>query len=231
MTTTTRQTRLTPRVQARLATYTAVTGAALAATAATLPDAQAGIVYSGAISLNVPTTGAGIYLNVVTGVSSASPTSAPGWDINPYGSSSLSFFSPAAPAGGVYVVNAPGGTSATAPDNLAPGTLISGASGFGAGIGETTGPTAFTLNSTANYLGFRFQNEATGAVDYGWAQLSLSTTTSSQPRSIIGYAYENTGAAIGAGVVPEPTTTATLGLGVLTLGAAGVRQWRRRKVA
>ncbi len=232
MTTTTRHTKLTPRVNARLTAYTALTGAALAATAATAPDARAAVVYSGAVSINIPTTTAGIYLNVVTGVSNAAPASAPGWDLNPWGSGSLFLYgNTGANATSGVVDNFTGGSSATLVDNLPFGTPINSTFTFGSFGAETTGLTAFTLNSQANYVGFRFLNEATSQVDYGWAQLSLSSTYNGQPRSIIGYAYENTGAPILAGVVPEPTTTATLGLGALTLGAAGVRRWRRRNQA
>jgi hypothetical protein len=215
-------------INSRLAGYATLAGSALAAPA--IPSADANIIWSGPVSINIPSTTAGIYLNVVTGLFGGSST--PGWDVNPYGSSSLIFFNPAAPSGGVYVVNAPGGTSATAPDNLPFGFLISAASGFGSGTGETTGPTAFLTNSSSNLVGFRF-TEATlngGAVAYGWMRISLSATTGSQPRMIVEYAYEDTaGVGIAAGAVPEPSTIALLG--VMAAGALGVREWRRRKAA
>jgi hypothetical protein len=173
-----------------------------------------------------------VYLNVVTGVFNTNPALAPGWDVNPFSSTALSFFNPAAPAGGVYVVNFPGGTSATLPDNLPFGTLISAANGYGSGGGETTGITAFNLNSSNNLVGFRF-TEATlngGAVAYGWFRISLSGTPAAQPRLIVEYAYENgVGVGINAGAVPEPSTFALLG--VMAAGALGVREWRKRKAA
>src|SRR5689334_5071102 len=52
-------------------------------------NAEAAIVYSGLVNLNVPSTTAGIYLNVVTGVSSTAPASAPGWDLNPWSSTAF----------------------------------------------------------------------------------------------------------------------------------------------
>ena len=217
------------RVDTRLAACAAAAGASLAV----VPSSDATIVYSGVVSINIPATTAGVYLNVVTGVNNVSPGLAPGWDVNPYGSTTLIFFNPTAPAGGVYVVNAPGGSSTTLPDNLPFGFLISALNGYGSGTGESTGTTAFTLNSTNNYVGFRF-TEATlngGAVTYGWFQISLGATLAS-PRSIVGYAYENTaglGIAAGDTGVPEPTTLALLG--VMAAGALGVRAWRGRKVA
>ena len=216
------------RVDTRLAACAAAAGASLAV----VPSSDAVIVYSGPVNLVVPATTAGLYLNVVTGVSNTVPGSAPGWDVNPFGSTTLVFFNPTAPVGGVYVVNFPGGTSATLPDNLPLGTLISALNGYGSGTGESTGITAFTLNSSNNYVGFRF-TEATlngGAVTYGWFQIQIGATLAT--RSIVGYAYEN---AVGVGIaagdtgVPEPTTLALLG--VMAAGALGVRAWRGRKVA
>jgi hypothetical protein len=64
-------------------------------------------------------------------------------------------------------------------------------------------------------------------VAFGWLQIHLGATQIDTSRKIIGYAYENTGAAIPAGVVPEPTTMALLG--VMAAGALGVREWRKRK--
>ena len=218
------------RIDGRLAAYATLAGAALAAPA--VPNADATIIWSGPVSINIPSTTAGVYLNVVTGVFSSTPASVPGWDVNPFSSSALSFFNPSAPSGGVYVVNAPGGTSATLPDNLPFLTyLISAASGFGSGAAETTGPTAFILNSSNNLAGFRFV-EATvngGATCYGWMRISLSATTGSQPRAIVEYAYDDSGAGILAGQIPEPSTVALLG--VMAAGAVGVRAWRKRKTA
>ena len=48
----------------------------------------------------------------------------------------------------------------------------------------------FTLNSTENFIGFRFQNEANAnQIHFGWAQLSFGPTTGT--RSIIAYAYDD----------------------------------------
>jgi hypothetical protein len=86
------------------------------------------------------------------------------------------------------------------------------------------------LNSANNLIGFRFQNETMGnQIQYGWMRISLSATTGAQPRAIVEYAYENTGAGIPAGAVPEPSTVGLLGL--VAMGALGVRAWRGRKAA
>ncbi len=226
--TTDKKATITPHLHARLSTYATLAGAALAVPVLA-NQAGAAIVYSGPISINIPSTTAGIYLNVVTGAAgTASATT--GWDINPWGSGSLFLYgNTTANASSGAILNYTGGSSATLVDNLPFGASINSTFTFGNAGAETTGATAFTLNSSVNYVGFRFLNESTGQLDYGWAQLSLSTTSSAQPRSIIGYAYENTGASILAGqtAVPEPTTTALLG--AMAAGAVGLRQWRRRK--
>lgn len=214
------------RVDTRLAACAAAAGASVAALPAT---SEADIVYSGPVSINIPSTTAGIYLNVVTGAFGTA-AGTPGWDVNPWSSTSLSMFASTAIntalGGGVYV----GTASPNNYFNLAMGTLISGASTFsGNGTSTAAASTPLNLNSSNNIIGFRFTNEATGAVNFGWMRISLSTTSGSQPRAIVEYAYENTGAGIGAGVIPEPTTYALLGL--VAAGALGVRAWRKRKAA
>ena len=219
---------LNSRLDSRLAAYAAVATAALAAPA--LPSAEAAIVYSGPINIAIPLTTAGVYINLVTGVTSVTPAGAPGWDINPFSATGLSWFSPANISHG-YVDEFPGGTSLTLVDNMAFGTPISALTQTTVwttnGAVETTGPTAWNLNSSNNYVAFRFLNEATGIVNFGWAQVQLGATLTS--RSIIGYGYENTGLASPVGVVPEPSTFGLLGL--VAVGALGLRAWRGRKAA
>ncbi len=183
------------------------------------------------VNINVPSTTSGIYINFVTGVFATSPGGAPGWDLNPWSGSSNNFWAnnSASPMDGV-LNNFPGGTSATLVDNLALGTLVNGTYTFGrTNSSETTGATAFNLSSTNNYIGIQFLNEATGQLNYGWAQFQLGATPGAQPRTLIQFAYENMGAPIAVGAVPEPSTFALLG--VMALGGLGVRAWRARKAA
>src|SRR5215475_5454914 len=73
-------------------------GCAAAATAAAVglhtERADAAIVYSGLQNVPLTNGSPGIYINLVTKVSTGSPGTAPGWDINPYvnGGSSGTFF-------------------------------------------------------------------------------------------------------------------------------------------
>ncbi|MDH4444039.1 MAG: PEP-CTERM sorting domain-containing protein [Akkermansiaceae bacterium] len=93
----------------------------------------------------------------------------------------------------------------------------------------TTGLSSFNSLANGNYYrGFSFNNN--GTTDYGWLALSVSGVGEYGDTSvnILSYAYDNTGSSIKVGqtaAVPEPSTYALFGIGVLALFA------RRRKVA
>jgi hypothetical protein len=220
---------LAVRLDSRLVGYAALTGAALAAPVV----ADATVVYSGAVNIVIPLTTAGVYLNVETGVNNVSPAAVPGWDVNPFSSTTFSWFAASPNASSGYIANFAGGSSATLVDNLPIGTAVSVAQGtwnFNNAV-ETTGTTAFNLNSNNNYVGFRFLNGAS-VVSYGWVQVHLGATLLDPSRAIIGYAYDNAGGAIlvgDTGVIPEPSTLALLS--VMAAGAVGVRAWRKIKAA
>lgn len=112
--------------------------------------------------------------------------------------------------------------------NLAPGTTIDVSSAFvvnGYGsehhLGDVGDPGKFVLDQ-AGILGFAFQNVAGGDTFYGWLRFTPSNGGSG---TIVDWAYEDTaGAAIQAGVVPEPSSFA-----LLFCGAAAMASIRRRK--
>ncbi|MBX3378042.1 MAG: PEP-CTERM sorting domain-containing protein [Phycisphaeraceae bacterium] len=209
--------------------FVAVAAAAGAAAMGAAQKADAAIVYSGVVNIPIASSTNGLYLNVVTGVinepGNTTGATVPGWDINPWSSTALNFFNPAAPAGGVYVQRVGGGGTANLPVGEIIGAAPSGGRLYGASTAATTGNDPFVLNSADNIVGFRFQNEANGnATHYGWFRVSLSTTLSAQPRLLVEYAYEDVaGADIAAGAIPAPGSLALLALGAV--GVAG----RRRK--
>jgi hypothetical protein len=215
------------RILARTAVAAAVAvGFGLAAAP---QQAQAVVIYSGTVNLNVPTTTSGIYLNVVTGVFATTPGGATGWDINPWGSSSFNVWAnnAASTLSGVVGNNA----STTLVDNLPLGYLVDPAAAQAAylrtGSSETTGGFAFLLSSSSNYIGFKFLDESDNTYKYGWAHFSLSASTSSQPRTLIDYAYESSGGSImvgDIGAVPEPSA-----LALMSLGGAGLLAMIRRR--
>ena len=201
-------------VQARLA----LCAAALAGTAATVPNAQATVITNN-INLAVPMNTAGVYLNFLTGASGGAPFA--GWDFNPYGTAALSFYwqpTPAASHGGV-------GTGSAYLD-LSPGTTISAASPFSITLSAAGSP--FRTAGT-HILGFRFFNENTSAINYGYLTI-MNGATMGTPATILSYSYEDGGGAITI-PVPEPATNALLAVAALALGALGVRAWRRQQSA
>jgi hypothetical protein len=185
--------------------------AALAGTAATVSDASAAVV-TFSTPISVPNTFDGIYINFLTGATAPLGSGVAGWDFNPYNSGiSLSFFWSATPsqAGGVA-----GSTTGPYLD-LAPGSVISSSSTFAA-VTASANTAAFQTVGT-HTLGFRFFNENTAAVNYGF------------PLTINGWSFENTGAAITVSAVPEPATAAMLSMGALALGAMNLRRLRRQR--
>ncbi|WOO39810.1 hypothetical protein [Rubellicoccus peritrichatus] len=81
----------------------------------------------------------------------------------------------------------------------------------------------------SGYIGFQF-NPSGSLVLYGWAEVILTEGGATGTFEIVQWAYDNTGANIQTGAIPEPATIAT-GLGALALGAAGLRRWRKAKQA
>lgn len=96
-----------------------------------------------------------------------------------------------------------------------------------AGANTTTNTTALGFSDGDSALvGFRFNPSGTLEL-YGWAEVVLSTGGGNGEVKVLGWAYEDSGSAI---AVPEPEF-AGMGLGLLALGAAGVRRWRHTKPA
>ena len=204
--------------------------AALAGTAGAVSNAQAAVVVF-TIPIAVPNTIDGVYINLLTGASATSPGAVPGWDFNPWASSgTLTFFWNNAQA------NTSGGVAGTAtgpyldmPANVVIGPLSTFSS-------ASTPAAALAFQSTGTHaLGFRFFNESTSAINYGYLMM-VATGPSGFPAVITQWAFDNAGAPISFGLpitpdVPEPSTSALLSVGALALGAASLRRHRCRRRA
>lgn len=195
--------------------------AALAGTAAVTTDAQA-VVVTFSTPIAIPNTFAGVYINLLTGANAITPAAVPGWDFGPWGSSNtLSFFFPATPASSSGAV---AGTTTGPYLDLPVGSVISSASTFSAST-STAATTAFQSSGT-HTMGFRFFNESTSAINYGY--LTMTTTGPlGFPATVTGWSFENSGGAIT--VVPEPSAVLLMSLGGLAVGAANLRRMRRQR--
>ena len=103
--------------------------------------AHAQIVDSGPVSIAIPATVDGLYLNVVTGASGLTGPTTPGWDLNPWGTTVRQFFwgGTAAPTGG-------GDAAGTVYRSLALGDIVGPASTF---LASATGPAAVNFQARA----------------------------------------------------------------------------------
>lgn len=192
---------------------------------------DAAIVYSGPLNLSVPTTNGqgGIYIDLTKPGSSFIPTKSgggaaeglntllPGWDFNFYQSSAsygnaLRWYYN---TGSKAVFDGANHTAA-----LSAGVTVDGSSSLGSYLTMTpefTGTTAF--------MGVEFLNASSNPL-FGWIRIT-GGSTAGIPATIVDWAYENSGAGIQTGVVPEPSS---LALGCLAAGAAGLAAWRKRKM-
>ena len=199
----------------RLNKHFAVCAAAVAT--AVVGSANAAVVYSGVVNITVPANFEGIYFHLETGLYNSSGATNPGWDINPYGSSTTAVSLYAATGTG-YMRN-PGAGTSTGRTNLADGTAIGATSFFYGSSTATIGTLVGQWSANANGIfGFKFLAND-GLTHYGWARMSIGANAAT--RTIVDYGYESVaGAAIGAGV-PAPGAVALLGL-------AGLMTRRRR---
>lgn len=199
--------------------------AAIAGTAATATDANAAVVTS-TTPISIPNSVDGVYINFLTGATGSSSGSVSGWDFNPYAGSGNLLFYWGGDAGG-----SGGGVAATASGpylDLPNGTVISAASVFSQAANGANNETSTFLAPGTHILGFKFLNETTSTVNYGY--LSITTGASGGfPATINGWSYENTGASITVTTVPEPETALMFSLGALALGASHLRRMRRQR--
>jgi MYXO-CTERM domain-containing protein len=169
-------------------------------------------------NLVIPANFDGLYINVATQTTASTSAGIGGWDINPYGATTINFFASATapnPATTYVRTQASGG-----PSSLAGGTVISGASTFANSTAAVVSATGVGVNgwqiNAINYFGFRFYNEGTGAINYGYGAMQVGATAAT--RTLLFVEYGDAGESVT--VVPAPGAIALLGLA----GFAGRRR-------
>jgi hypothetical protein len=171
----------------------------------------AAIVYSGLRNFSVSSTFDGIYLDVDAG--NPVGIEATGWDINPFfggeGIANSASFQPVRQSVAI----------SSAIFRLELGDVVdqfdtyaAAAAGSSTHIGIN--PDQFASGITG-YLGFRLIDNSNNGPYHGWMRVNFSNTGATG--SIIDWAYDNTGAGITVGAVPEPASLTLLGIGVGTL--------------
>jgi len=180
--------------------YASPLAAVLAASALSLASSSAvAAVVCNNTGFAIPQTGDGIYFNLVTGASGTTGSAVDGFDLNLYGTTRLQAYSGA----DVSENNALAGTVVAGSNNdlyfvMTNGQPIDGSVSW---TSESGAMTNWNTGVAGGYLGIRFDNEATGAINFGWLQIT-TTGPNGFPANVTAYCYENTGAAINAGTTP-----------------------------
>ena len=167
----------------RLRRHVATAAPAAALSAAIVSTSAHATIQHRVLNLPIAADVHGLYINVESGVSGTSATQVAGWDLNPYGPSTLTFYN----AAGAGVMRTPGATSGSA-GNLAPLTPIDDGASFGSGsvvFGAAAGQ--WRLNSL-HTVGFRFV-ASDGLLHFGWARIEVGAT--SAVRTLVDLAWED----------------------------------------
>jgi len=188
-----------------------VAAAAVAMGAAAAANA---VVVTWNCNLVIPNNIDGQYINVESQTFGASAGLVPGWDLNPYGTSTtvMSWYDAAAPSGCVTGLGQGGTTVSVA--SLSGGTVVGSGSTFGNTASSVTAG-GWMLNA-ANNFGFRFLG-GDGLTHYGYGIMTVGATMG--VRTLTSLYYES-GEGLGITVAPAPGALALLGLA----GFAGRRR-------
>jgi hypothetical protein len=184
-----------------------------AAVAATVVGAANAAIVTWNCNLVIPANVDGQYMNVEAQTYNTTSAATPGWDINPYSATDLSWFN----AVGTGMMRYPGVTTGSA-GSLAAGTVVGAASSSMLGTGAVVFGAAagnWTLNAQ-NYFGFKFL-AADGLTHFGYGRIDVGATA--LIRTVAFVSFESVAGAT-ISVVPAPGAIALLGL----VGLAGRRR-------
>jgi hypothetical protein len=203
----------------KLVPMTTAAGAALAMA----PAADASIVYSGTANYPLPDGSSNIaYLNLDnagTGSTATDATLAVFPASGPTNANMLAFYT----SQGIFTTGGPNVANFSSGAQIGPSysNIVDGSTSLGVPVSRRL----LNFYGTVGIAGVRFN--IGGQDHYAWIRLDVALDGSSL--TIVDWAYEDApGTRISAGAVPEPGSGGLVGLGLLALGARGVRHRRKR---
>ncbi len=185
--------------------------AIFAALTLTAASSHAALIYSGFQNITVSNSFSSVYVDV--DAFSSSPALATGWDID-------AFFGGEAFGNSANFQPVRQTTSiSSAIVRLNVGEVVDSFDIYAAAqAGSSThigiNPDQFASGVTG-YLGFRLIDNNAAGPFYGWMRVNLSNTGA--PGKILDWVYDDSGAAITVGAIPEPSALVLVGLGCATL--------------
>lgn len=168
--------------------------------------ANAAVIYLDNQEIPIPTTFAGVSVDLETGGNTTALAGAVGMDLNFLlgGAGITNDADQNASTPTVQFVRTGTGNTDSA-DNLTIGTIVGPGSITATGFGGSGGTTSHFLpfvDGVSGYIGFEMEIAGPTTV-YGWIRVTLSNE--SAPGVIHEWAYDDTGAPLAVGVIPEPS--------------------------
>ncbi len=145
------------------------------------PDSQAATIYSDLKEIAIPTTFAGVYLDLETGATGGAAFT--GWDVNPFfdgvGIGNSAAFQP------VRV----GSDSLDTAVRFYQGMVVTSGLTFASGIGGSGNPVHEHIGAdiqqfqvgAEGYLAFKFTTDASAGPLYGWMRMTLTNNVGGDP--------------------------------------------------